>query len=449
MYQIAIFVPGIMGSALQLDGEVIWPGALKSLVYPFEKMKELMREDLVPIDCIRSFFITNQYQQLIDDLGNYGFLENDKSLIIAAYDWRKDNVNSAETLAKHIDDAVANHGAATEITLIGHSMGGLLSRYYLESGNFVNRKGFKQIRQLITFGSPHYGAAIALPLILGYEKRLFLSKDQVLQIASDVRYPAAYQLLPPQGEPFAWTQSAGKNLGYLDIYDSVVSKKLGLVRENLEATIRFHAGLNYSNRPNNVRYFCFAGTRQATATHIMLHPLSNTRFEPVKIEQEDGGDGTVPTWSGFLPSIQRMFVGGEHGTLYQNRTLRRTLGALLGKEEYLMGVPKEIEVNLREKVVEPNDLVHVALTFDMGIQNFTGVLTIERAQINPESGQVECFGPISTVHSVEYKGLSLETIFLVFEAPNICGVYRIAFRDDVKTAPSGFDELIVQQPTKS
>jgi pimeloyl-ACP methyl ester carboxylesterase len=446
MPKVAIVIPGIMGSVLELNGTVIWPGPLSSLVLRYSKMKELMREDLVPTDCIRNYFITSQYQQLIDDLETCGFREGDKTLVVAAYDWRKDNADSAKTLAKHIDDTVDLHGPSSDISLIGHSMGGLVGRYYLESGNFSNRAGFKCVRRLITFGTPHQGAAIALPLVLGYERSLFLSKDQVLQTASDERYPAAYQLLPPKGEPFAWDGSTGAELGYLNIYDPDVASKLGLVEANLQAAQRFHASLDLAKRPADTRYFCFTGTRQTTATHIMVRPLSSNRFQPVKTEKEDGGDGTVPTWSSFLIGLQRMFVGGEHGTLYHNRSLRRALGTLLGKEGYLRGVPVEVEVALREKVVEPQDFVHVAITFDAGIQDFSGILTIERARINQETEQVEGFGEPDELHPVEYKGLGLETMSLVFEAPNIRGVYRVAFRDEVDAAPSGFDELIVQTP---
>src|SRR5262249_44791272 len=155
--------------------------------------------------------------------------------------------------------------------------------------------------------------------------------------------------------------------------------------------------LDVSKCPPDVRYFCFSGTRQTTPTHVILRS-SGSRLEPVKIEQEDGGDGTVPTWSSFLRSVQRMFVGGEHGTIYHNRSLRRALGTLVGKEGYLKGVPEQIEVSLREKVVEPSDLVHVVIAFDTGIQDFSGVLTIERVQIDQATGRVLGFDPLLEVH---------------------------------------------------
>jgi hypothetical protein len=111
MTHVAIMVPGIMGSVLKLEDEVIWPGPVTSLLGPYTKMRELMRPDLVATDCIRSYFFTKQYQQLVDDLETCDFHESDQTLAISAYDWRKDNALSAETLARHIEAAVARHGA--------------------------------------------------------------------------------------------------------------------------------------------------------------------------------------------------------------------------------------------------------------------------------------------------------------------------------------------------
>jgi len=99
------------------------------------------------------------------------------------------------------------------------------------------------VRRLITLGTPHNGAALALPLVLGYEKRLFLSKDQVLQATSDPRYPTAYQLLPAVGELFAWNGAADQQLEPLDIYNEAVAKPLGLVavwRDNLDEKFAAH-----------------------------------------------------------------------------------------------------------------------------------------------------------------------------------------------------------------
>jgi pimeloyl-ACP methyl ester carboxylesterase len=435
-----------MGSVLKLGDEIIWPGPITSLWLPYRKMKELLRDDLVATDCIRTFSITNQYQSLIDDLATCGFSEGDGTLVIGAYDWRKDNAESARKLAEHIDTAVKRHGADVEISLVAHSMGGLVARYYLESGQFKDQPGFGRVRRLLTLGTPHNGAALALRLVLGYEKRLFLSKEQVLQATRDPRYPAAYQLLPPVGEPFAWNGAADQQFEPLDIYDAAVAKPLGLVAANIDAARRFRTGLDLARRPSHVRYFCFAGTRQTTATHVLLRPAGGGMLRPDAVEEEDGGDGTVPTWSGFTSALQRQFVGGEHGTIYHNNGLRTALATLLGKPGVLAGVPAHVEVAVRDRVVEPGDAVHVMVGFSQVVQDFSGVLTIERAQADPVTGMAVAFDPPQQLYPVAYKGVGMETMALLFDAPDLPGAYRVAFRDEAGALPSGYDELIVQQP---
>jgi hypothetical protein len=85
--------------------------------------------------------------------------------------------------------------------------------------------------------------------------------------------------------------------------------------------------------------------------------------------------------------------------------------------------------------------VHVAVTFPGGVQEFSGVLTIERAEIEPATEDVVRFGAPVRVPPIEYRGLGLETASLVFKAPSFRGAYCVAFRDDTGAEPAGLDEL--------
>jgi hypothetical protein len=88
----------------------------------------------------------------------------------------------------------------------------------------------------------------------------------------------------------------------------------------------------------------------------------------------------------------------------------------------------------------------VTIGFGPGVREFSGVLTVERAQLNDLTGEVAAFDAPRALYPVEYRGLDVESTSVVFLAPELRGVYRIAFRDEPNAAPSGFDELIVQQP---
>src|SRR5262249_30480830 len=151
------------------------------------------------------------------------------------YDWRKDNFEAAGRLADKLDEIVTIHGNNSEISLVAHSMGGLVARAYLESGSFDNRPGHPAVKLLLTLGTPHRGAPMALLAALGKEKRLFLSRDQVAQVANDPRYTALYQLLPPRHEPFAWDRTVHARASIVDVYDPQTASRLGLRLENLLA----------------------------------------------------------------------------------------------------------------------------------------------------------------------------------------------------------------------
>ena len=447
MTEVAILIPGIMGSVLKLGDEVIWPGPLSSLWLPFARMRDLLREDLVATDCIRRYALSSQYQSLIDWLAPLGFSETDGTLIVAAYDWRRDNLLSAGILAGHIEDAVARHGDDVEITLLAHSMGGLVARAYLESGAFDGRAGFGRVRRLFMLGTPHCGAATALGAVLGYERQLFLSPDQVLQAASDPRYPAAYQLLPPEGEAFAWNGAAEGEFERINIYDPTVARQLGLVASNLDAARRFQARLDPARRPPAVRYFCFAGTRLPTASHVLLRPRAPDKLCPDTIEEEDGGDGTVATWSSSLAGSQRQFVSGVHGTLYQASDLLSSLARLLGKPGLTARVAGTVELAIHDHVVAPGETVRMAISFGRDVSDFSGTLSVERAILDPASLIAVAFDPPLTLAPIAYRGgAGLASMSLRLTAPTKAGAYRVCLNSDTGGVASSHGELIVQQP---
>jgi len=64
-----------------------------------------------------------------------------------------------QTLQKYHDKAIA----ASQVDIVGHSMGGLLSRGFIQQPDYKNINNFKQgyIHRLITIGTPHFGGHLA------------------------------------------------------------------------------------------------------------------------------------------------------------------------------------------------------------------------------------------------------------------------------------------------
>jgi triacylglycerol lipase len=75
----------------------------------------------------------------------------------------ENNVTNANQLATFINDVKAQTGAE-KVDLVGHSMGGLSTRYYLK-----NLGGQANVSEYVSLGSPHYGvwSACLLPTSLG------------------------------------------------------------------------------------------------------------------------------------------------------------------------------------------------------------------------------------------------------------------------------------------
>lgn len=440
--QVVVVVPGIMGSQLRLGDELVWPGTIWNLIGPYNKMPELMRPDLKPAGMLLNFGIFKQYSSLLADLNTCGFSEQTTppTLYPFSYDWRKSNSDAAAKLAACIEQAHDDHGGSLEIVIIAHSMGGLVSRYYLESGDFIGRKGFKCVSSLITIGTPHRGAALALTAAVGKEKRLFLSSSQVLQLASDQRYPSLYELLPRRSESFAWGAESDRYLP-VDIYDPGIAGDLGLVPGNLDAASRFHSKIDLANRPPAVRYFAFYGSRQATLCKLDIRQ-TGAKLDPEGRPTDDGGDGTVPLWSGQLQGVQSLAVGGEHATLFRSDELRQTLAVLLGVPGTL-APPFQIQISVTPKVVEPGALIHVSVLFPDGIQHVDGALWLERINTD-ETGQVTTRARVGEPVQMSYSGGSIDKIGTAVAAPDLRGFYEIIFQEQT-TGTNAVDDFIVQE----
>lgn len=417
MNQLIIFLPGIMGSELYKHQQLIWPGPAASLVFPYKLMDQLLDPDLRVGDIIRWFSGSEQYNTLIAKLREAGFSEENNRLRVCPYDWRKRNEDAAETLAQMIRKAAGDHGKEVEITLIAHSMGGLVSRYYLESGLFNERTGFSNVKNLFTLATPHRGSPLALTAATGLDKRLFLNREQVKQLTERPEFPSLYQLLPPPEDSFAWDDRDRDDLYKpFPVYDRGVAD-LHLTPENLQSARAFRSHLT-GRAPQGVRYFCFTGTRMRTITHVRVQAELRIAGE----EADDAGDGTVPSWSGGLPGVQGQFVGGEHGTIYKNRDLLRTLGGLLGVKNTLAADMSDTQIAIRDKVMEPKATAHLSLSFP-AVTDLTGEVVIQRVMMKDG---VEHAADIKTA-PLKYQGMGAETLGLTFEAPQDPGLYRVRF----------------------
>ncbi|MFA6383652.1 MAG: hypothetical protein WCX17_04510 [Parcubacteria group bacterium] len=118
------------------DPVVIIPGIMGSMDFMGEKK-------LDPI------FRT--YAKLENTFEKNGYIKG-KSFFIFPYEWRNSNIDNAVLLKQKINE-IKQLRNWPKVDIVAHSMGGLLTREYIESGNYQN-----DIDQLVTLGTPQTGS---------------------------------------------------------------------------------------------------------------------------------------------------------------------------------------------------------------------------------------------------------------------------------------------------
>ena len=92
--------------------------------------------------------ILHTYDNLIEAMIQSGY-ELNKNLFVFPYDWRRDNAVTASELKEKINE-VKEETQSPKVDLVAHSMGGLISRFYVQSEEYDN-----DVDQLIFLGTPH------------------------------------------------------------------------------------------------------------------------------------------------------------------------------------------------------------------------------------------------------------------------------------------------------
>ncbi|MCI0391326.1 MAG: hypothetical protein MOB07_21505 [Acidobacteria bacterium] len=230
-----IIIPGITGSELinQRTGEKLWPELFpkdrEALALPITSTTiSENRDDVVASRVIESA----QLLKFIPEIGVYGALfkalENQggyrrgdidapsldgdhDAYYLFAYDWRRDNVESARKLAAKIEEIKRRTNKPDlRFDIIAHSMGGLIARYFAMYGERdvlgderpqPDWRGAKSIGCLALIGTPNAGSMDALrSLIYGYsiteadKPRINLFRS--LGRATIFTTSSVYQLLP-------------------------------------------------------------------------------------------------------------------------------------------------------------------------------------------------------------------------------------------------------------
>ncbi len=411
-----VVVPGIMGSGLlRPDGTRVWLNlrnavGLYSLGLPLVVPLKNSLDDLRPGSLLGTehrlprLFGFTEYYDLLELLEAAGFrpasATGGAGLVhhVFAYDWRRDLVESVRRLDETLEalaDARGDHH--TRFNVIGHSMGGLIARYYLRYGTAdpdpdapVTWAGARRIRTLVLGAVPNGGGIASLEGIL-YGNRVGLSYTT---LASSVisRFPSVYQLLPPAGtaslldhrtQPleadlhdvetwrrFGWGPFApgnGKRFSPAEPGDKVEFPEF--LASVLQHAGSFHRALaKIPETPCPVKVVALGGDCTPTLARCLVaeRPGTPPRFEALtRVEADamfEAGDGRVTrasvlgafhpgadeaeSGSGYPEVTQSFFGSADHHGIYAEPTFQSVLLRRLLRPVPRVSVPPEPALSL-------------------------------------------------------------------------------------------------------
>jgi hypothetical protein len=247
-----IVIPGILGSKLRdpATGELAWgafergvadpeePAGARLVALPIDAIHSLaeLRDEIVPSGVLDKLHIElagiaidiQAYAGILATLGAGGY--RDEALGLGGevdygadhftcfqfdYDWRRDNVENAKRLHAFIEEKRAyvqkqyakRYGtvnADVKFDIAAHSMGGLLTRYYLMYGAqdlpadgslpALSWEGAKRVERVVLIGTPNAGSLDALVMLVeGHRPGPLLPYYSAAVLGT---FPSVYQLLP-------------------------------------------------------------------------------------------------------------------------------------------------------------------------------------------------------------------------------------------------------------
>ena len=217
-----IIIPGILGSRLRdrTTREELWPGSLlnvlvsaRSLALDIDPVTlEPRADNIEAYDLFRGLLGADFYGAIIDTLekdGGYvrGLVgrpagKGARRYYLFPYDWRHDNIVTARKLDDLIEQIRRDYNdPKLKVDIVAHSMGGLITRYYVQYGTTdvldgndfkANFMGAEKIRTAILLGTPNLGSVSGLhSLLVGHSVGW-----QSIPAETLATMPSVYELLP-------------------------------------------------------------------------------------------------------------------------------------------------------------------------------------------------------------------------------------------------------------
>ena len=265
------------------------------------------------------------YDNLLATLENAGY-ERDQNLFVFHYDWRKRINNLADELSVFIEDKIADN---EEALIIGHSMGGLVARSYLQKTTGA------PVKKLLTVGSPHEGVPVAYPAWSGGE----IWNDNTWQ------WLALQLLLQTQKKGFATNKEALRHFSpstqdLLPVFNY-------LFKDNQEINV------NAMTDQND-----WLETLTATENLIGLNGNQQNTLSAIDVADRNWLDQWLGNWADGKPTGKRFSSQGDATVLLTSaeingvpsEILNLEHGALISEQEAIEKIIDLLELNISEVV---------------------------------------------------------------------------------------------------
>jgi pimeloyl-ACP methyl ester carboxylesterase len=371
MPDVVVLIPGITGSVLQKDGKDIWPPSIRDVLHALLSLGRNLNalklsEDphevddlgdgitatkLVPdVHLIPGLWKIDGYTAISRDIRSRFAVELGRNFFEFPYDWRRDNRVAARKLAQQsevwLNNWIQHSGSRNaKLILIGHSMGGIVARHFLE-----RLAGWKKTKKLITFGTPYRGSLKALNFLSnGYT--LNLGPLELTDLTDLIRsFTSVYQLLPT----YACVASTSDTLQVVG-----ETKNLpGIDHGKSASALEFHRAIDEAakrglGRQNNYMIHPVVGRFQPTLQSAKLvdgRITVSTDFPG----QDVDGDGTVPRPSATPRELsgagREFYIDEAHASLQNNKVVLDQVNGVLTEPDWrpFLGAALRLSLNLRD-----------------------------------------------------------------------------------------------------
>jgi pSer/pThr/pTyr-binding forkhead associated (FHA) protein/pimeloyl-ACP methyl ester carboxylesterase len=312
-----VFIPGFMGSELWRGNEQIWPNVTAMFTNP-ELYRWPSREPIEARRLVSEMVIVPNFIKLErhNELGDFlceglGY-QRGKDLLEFPWDWRLDLRVVARQLGERItrwrEEVKEAQGL---ITLIAHSLGCLVARYYVEQLG-----GKSVVNRMILIGGPHNGTPKTLQAFaaLGKQPLVYTIAEPFQRAITSL--PSVYTMLPSYPAVF---NSASQEI---DLYRDE-SWALEECRSLLRNALAFHQELGAQT---SVSTICVFGYGVRTPTRAILEDRKQGGgWERILFSAENKGDNTVPEESGRLPGTEMHPIQQHHGALCADNDVKMRL----------------------------------------------------------------------------------------------------------------------------